>query len=192
MSDPVSCSQLSQPNRTLMKRPEHAARIACIAAEWTQVEKSLALLIGGVFGRSEATIEGGFSIATNFFAQTTILSLETIRQRLKVVDKTFGALAKGTEFEARWADLSAALNKRSRERNSVIHGNWALSSDYPNDLILIEIDGSSHRYTVRHMDEILDRIIEARAYCHILLTDILAASQEGRLAGTPMEQMGQP
>ena len=148
------------------------------------VEFNLAALVAGVFGTSTPTTDGGYSISQNFIAKTAVAGAETIRTKLKFVDATFGTIAKGTRFEAHWEQTKGDLNKRSRERNGVVHGKWSISDEYPDDLILTKTDGSDHRYSTSDLDGILNRITAMRIGTHEFLVDVLRAAENGELRNT--------
>jgi hypothetical protein len=166
----------------LLERPAHAARIAAIACQWTGVENQLAELLSGAFGYSEKNEAGSHSVSRNWIALAAMRETETIRVRLKIINSTFGAVLKdrGSSLLVDWEKLEKDLQARGRERNAVVHGNWALSDRYPAALILEERDGSFKLYTLRDLDQVLDRIVDVWQRCHLLMIAVL----EEKLAGS--------
>lgn len=139
MPQPISKSNgWSSLPLVLLERPDHAALIGAIAAEWTQVERMLVRLLAGAFGRGRRysdsdTVYG----APNPIAQAAMEASETIRTKIRLLDLSLGKMVKSTSIEAAWNDARADLIARAKERNIVVHGVWLVNSSEP-DLILDE------------------------------------------------------
>ena len=180
MPQPVDVSG-AKPHRQLLQRPELAAHIAAIAAQWTSVEERMAELLSAAFGHSTKDDLGAHSISRNWVALTAIRETETNRVRLKIIDATLGAILKdrAADLFAEWEEIRDELNKRGRERNKVVHGNWSLSDEYPDDLILETPRGARFRYTLKDFQDILDRIVIAWQQCYAFQLRILDAKLDG-------------
>ena len=150
------------------------------------VERNLAALVAGAFGSATQRSDGAFSVDQNFIAMMAVTQAETIRTKIKFIDATFGAVAKGTQFAERWEQMSKTLQRRSRERNDVVHAQWAISPDFPVVLIFVASDGKTIKYTVADLKGILDRISAERAETHRFLHDLLRTASTGELDHTSL------
>lgn len=186
MPQPISPTSSSVPLKVVLNRANLAAYIGAIAAEWTHVEDQLMHLLATAFGSSARGVNGEFGINLNWIAKAAIEETETIRVRLKIMDVTLGALVKGKSVEAEWGSLRNNLQKRSTERNRIVHGQWALSDEYPDALLLRAKDEQTLLYKERDFSEILDRIVSVRQACIYLQQNILNAIHDGEIGERPM------
>src|SRR4051794_5492750 len=98
---------------------------------WTQVEKQLGAMISGILGRTSRTPDDGWAINPNWIVAAVMSEAETIRMRIKIVDAIMLPILEGSPLKERWKKprgenhLSARLNKRSNDRNIVVHTEWA-------------------------------------------------------------------
>lgn len=173
----------ARPHKLMLDRPDLAARIAAIAAQWTQVEISMAELLAAAFGSSELTEDGAHMIARNWIALTAIREVSNIRGRMDIMDATLGAVLdqNNSTLLPEWTALKDDLFKRGRERNDVVHGDWSISDQYPDDLILEERKGRCLLYTAQDLDNILDRIVAVWQRCEAFKLSILNAKLAGEL-----------
>lgn len=145
----------------------------------------LADLLAAAYGSSTVDAAGAHSINRHWLALTAIRETETIRVRLKIMNTALGDLLKERDtaksLYPKWELLDRDLQKRSRERNAVVHGQWLLSDDFPGDLILEARDGSYKRYTLSDLEQILDRLVDLTQACWQLMLAVLNAKQEGLL-----------
>jgi hypothetical protein len=181
LPQPITVSQWQRPHRVMLARPIHAALIAAIASQWTEVEHQISQLLAQAFGSSLELPDGSVSMYGSWVAETTILEAETIRVRLKIIDATLGAVLKQSQSPrfAEWEALKKVLIKRSGERNTVVHGRWAISTDLPIDLILEQKDGSLLKYTDKDLSAVLDRLVEAWLQVRALIMGILEDKRAG-------------
>ena len=181
MPQPTTIPGGAKPHRFLLQRIQHAARIAAIASQWTEVEVRMAELLASAFGSSTKDQAGAHHINRNWLALSAIKEAETIRVRLKIIDATLGAILKenNSSLLQEWESLKIELNRRGRERNEVVHGRWSIADEYPNDLILEMRNGNYMRYTVKDFDDILDRVISVWQQCYAFQLKVLEEKLDG-------------
>ncbi len=167
MPQPILVQSWTRPALCLTKRPAQAVLIAAIANEWTLVEGAMVGIVGNAFGRpyKEGEI---FELATSSFPLSMAMaSAETIRSRLSMMENTLGRLIKGTTLLPAWSALERDLRARSKERNRVVHANWGLSDEYPNDLIEVKAEGlpGYFKWSVRDFQGVADRVANCFREC---------------------------
>ncbi len=111
------------------ERPECAALIGAIAAQWSQVEMELAqAFCFFVFGvREKNNQDGGEYIAIDLMERTTTFQGKTaLLLRAAVV--RFGE----DDMDCKeLGKLLKTLDRLHKSRNYVVHGRWGLSDKYP-------------------------------------------------------------
>ena len=173
----------AKPHKLMLERPNLGARIAAIAAQWTQVEIRMAELLAAAFGSSEVTEDGAHMISRNWIALTAIREVSNIRGRMDIMDATLGSVLdqNNSTLFPEWTALKEDLFKRGRERNDVVHGDWSISDQYPDDIILEERKGRYMRYTAQDLDNMLDRIVAVWQRCYAFQLLVLEAKLAGQL-----------
>ncbi|TPG38655.1 hypothetical protein EAH79_16215 [Sphingomonas koreensis] len=166
--------------RIIIERPQHAIRIAAIAAEWTQVEKSMVRLLAGSYGRTLYNEDGPRDVEHHPVAVAAMEAAETMRARFKLLDLSLGKLVAKTTVEPTWTDLRKQIEARGRERNKVVHGSWGLSPGIPNDLVMQTPDGY-FKWTVTDFDATLDRIVDVRGRIISLTRSVMDAVHSGEI-----------
>ena len=115
--------------------PECMALVAAVAVAWTEQENALAHLIAIALGSSRHQSDTVIETAPNRIAQIAIEKADTIRAKLKFAKAVLSPIVHGTEFEGRWANLADEIEKRGRERNSIVHANWHYTDGLPGRLV---------------------------------------------------------
>jgi hypothetical protein len=106
-------------------RPECVTAIGLVALAWTRVEHELTSIVSSILGQSGRGKDGGWSLNPNWIVAATMREAETIRVRIKIVDAILKPILEGDELGPKWDALSSRLFKRSRDRNVVVHSEWA-------------------------------------------------------------------
>jgi hypothetical protein len=140
------------PKIILKERPEHAARIGLIAAEWGALEQNLVNVFKFPNFIIPIPLFGGSII-------TAMRAIESLAGRLDIIEDLMRPLAAPELMQFWFNNLRPELRQRARERNRVIHGHWGVSARFPNDLILHDHEGKHLRYSFRDLEDIADRII---------------------------------
>ena len=117
--------------KIILERPELAKLMGAIAAEWGSIDNILACIFNavtlakyipdGAHSRSELAYE----IFQNFISirSRTDLIAQLIKLRLDVgIQKEF-------------TDLTRSMNNKIKERNNLVHTEWQVCDDFPDDLI---------------------------------------------------------
>lgn len=182
MPHPVKPSSWSFRPRSTLKRPVISNLICAVISEWTWVESALVGLVGNALGETRRLNSGGLEFNTNKTICELMRVAENIRARLRILEITIGPIVKGTGIERDWISFVETLKKRAKERNRLAHAQWALSDDFPNDLI--EMRTGSHeliRWTEKDVEACLARIIDVREQAHKMLIKIIDGLHEGHL-----------
>src|SRR3954447_17962608 len=109
----------------LAQRPELAARIAAIAAQWTMIESDLAELFVALLGADE---NAALSIYLEFFD----------RGVRRIVFDTLARSRMERDTLKAFRTLFDKINAKSKARNTIVHGFWAVSDDHADGLILLD------------------------------------------------------
>lgn len=147
--------------RVLETRPDCAIRIACVASEWTRVERFMSEIFGHITGDVEMTAADTVSNITNWPAHVAMREIQSLAARIDVFKAATEAILppeRRVQFEA----IALQLRKRAGERNDVVHGVWGTVKAYPSDVLLRIDEWNSAkyvRYTPADFDAIIERII---------------------------------
>lgn len=140
-----SGSWISGPD-ALMKRPMLAAYIGNVVANWQTVERELlslyALLMGDYVNPSKFTETGEpFQPPTHPLAYQIFDQFNTLQLRLNLVASLCQWRVTPERYEYFDQKLKPEIRKRAKERNAIVHGQWGLSDDHEDGLILMQIYG---------------------------------------------------
>ena len=123
MPQPVrsALTHLTFNSEALADRPELVLRLTVVLNEWNKLEGVLGVLLGTL-------LEIRYSVAV-----ATLTSVVNFTARLDVIKAA--AVVGRPEFSGEVVALMDRLRSRAGERNKVIHGCWAVSSQKPKHLI---------------------------------------------------------
>ncbi len=110
----------------ILQRPELAAHVAGISAQWNEIEARTAAFLAALLGGEART---GISI---FFAITNDGA------KRAAIDAISG-LKLWPEQREEFQKILRAINERYGERNHAIHGAWGVSPLYPDALLWADI-----------------------------------------------------
>lgn len=168
------------------QRPECASAMGFVAMAWTQVEQALIRLLSSSLGSVSNNADGSRSLRSNGLLAAAVSEAETIRVRLKIADATYGRLVAGTALEPRWSVASAGLRKRSRERNTVVHGQYSWSEKRPDHLVYTpQRSGSCMLWNEKDFLDVAARIMSLYEELNSLHTDTVEALGAGTIAHLP-------
>jgi hypothetical protein len=140
-----------RPRALVSQRPNHAAGIGAVSAEWAALEEYLTLaMVRSLHAFSD---EGAYSIAS-----TTLETIESPSTRLDVIAALLKIHASKPDFEFFTDKLRPEVHKRAGERNRILQSIWYVDDRYP-DHVITRFDGRYVRYSVHDITEISDRII---------------------------------
>lgn len=143
--------------RMLLQRPNLAAMIGCVCAEWAYVENSLVMFYAHLMG---VYLPGHpeFEPPSHPVAFQVLEELQSINAKVNLVKKLADWIIKN---EAQKADVLAVLEKLKKSgvgRNLVAHGVWGICESEPDALVLIPIFGQVQIYKIRDFELILEKI----------------------------------
>jgi hypothetical protein len=148
---------------TLLKRPELAAQIGNIAANWATVEQTIMFLYALLLGTDLPHGSGGNPTAhpVAFQIFSALYALDRRIDLLERLLKDRGKPEEAQDFERR---LKPLLRKRFNERSLVVHSVWGICDDYPDALVLHHVPFINRMlYRVRDFEEISQRIKDVSA-----------------------------
>jgi hypothetical protein len=104
----------------------------------------------------------GFTPPLHPVALQVFDTLETQRLRIELLTKLAKWIVKD---EALLNELNTvivpSIKKASKLRNTLVHANWGVASQYPNGLVLMPTFGHQMVYEEADFNEAIDRILEA-------------------------------
>lgn len=111
----------------LLERPELSAYIGAVATAWTAIEELWGMILAQML---DSDAKAGIEL---------YLALPGDAAQMAVVRKTADArLPEHLKLE--FAKLLKEEKGRARERNTIVHGRWAIDPEEPNGLLLAERD----------------------------------------------------
>lgn len=146
MPRPHKGGYLDYGPKTIAERPAAAIAFASVVAEWAYIEDDITKLYAFLMSRWTDQKPIPKILPTHPVAVLTFDTLQTLNQRLNLLD----ALAKWALEATEAADVHAAIRKirdRAKERNRVAHGLWGIAPDL-NDLtrrLLVHIAANGWR-----------------------------------------------
>jgi hypothetical protein len=147
--------------RQVLQRPSLASLLGAVAAEWTSLESRVMQLYALLMGDYLPEIPG-LGTPWHPVAFQVFDTLETQRLRLALLRK----LAKWVINEPvllKELDevVLESIKKAAKLRNTLIHGQWGIATEYPDALILLPTFGHQLAYHESDFNEGIDKIIEA-------------------------------
>jgi hypothetical protein len=151
-------------NRNVLERPQLAALLGAISAEWAAMEGDLVEIYATVMGygyiRIPKTLEEGM-IPYHPVALQIFEAVETRHHRILLLSRLIKWIF--PEFVDEFKDkIIPAINLAAKSRNKFEHARWGLCDKYPNALIHVPILGKFVAYYESDFNESLDRIVNAR------------------------------
>ena len=146
---------------------ESLALIGYIASLCAMLEKRLvyfyATLLGGRHFQKRGVDEYGNPIfppldpvGLQIFSQITQTDM-----KMKLINELAKWYLKGDDL-VEWNKLSKRIKSVIDSRNTVLHAEWGVCEDYPNELILSKIYGDQLRYTHDDFKEIAEDLISVQ------------------------------
>lgn len=147
--------------RTLLQRPQLAALLGVVASEWAFLENRIthlyAYLMGTYLPRTP-----GYHSPTHPVALQVFDTLETQRLRSDLLRKLTKWVVKDPNLITMLGDkVLPAVQKSAKLRNTLVHGHWGVSDEYPDELILMPTFGKKLVYGEADFEEAVTRIIDA-------------------------------
>lgn len=147
MPQPITKSiHLEYNPRALRKRPELCSRIVIIASHWANIEDSLARLFA-----SATSIEPAVAAAM-------LGNIQSLMIRLQVIKTAVDVLVSNDAAAGFQDNLVPRLRKMSGVRNRLVHADWRVHDDYPEQLIhtrsLGNPEGTFFTYSLKDLEEI--------------------------------------
>jgi hypothetical protein len=165
------------PNKVL-DRPDLAAEIGNVCANWSLVESELmtlyALLMGDYLPKRP-----GFAPPTHPIAYQVFDSLNAFGPRVELLEKLLAwRTSEATQKYFREV-IRPQLRKRFTERSIIAHGVWGTCDDYPDALILVPTYGHQMIYKKRDFEHVSHRIHEARKTLGELVARVYERRKQG-------------
>lgn len=148
--------------RTLLKRPELAALIGCVCADWAYIESSLTMFYGHLMG-VYLPKHPEFEPPTHPVALQVLGEIQSIRSKVSLVKKLADWIIKD---EVQKKDVLSVLDRVQRAgegRNLVAHGVWGVCESEPEALILMPTFGHLMIYKKQDFELILQKIQGVKA-----------------------------
>jgi len=175
-------SYFTDPKLVRDHRPECLTAIGLVALSWTRLEGQFGSMIAGVLGRTSRSRGGGsYGINPNWIMTAVMGEAETIRARIKIVDAVLGRLLEGSDLAAEWTALTERLYKRARDRNTVVHAEWAWSDEVPEIIMKVAKDGRLERWTEADINQCFERIGALTNDLHAFMLRLIDAIHEGQI-----------
>jgi hypothetical protein len=90
-------------------------------------------------------------------------------------------LLQGSELLDEWESLDRRLYKRARDRNVIVHSEWAWSEDDPARILRIEKDGSKSLWSEEDFLDAFQRIKDVEHDLHNFMKKVWLEVEEGRV-----------
>jgi hypothetical protein len=158
------------PN-TVLDRPDLAAEIGNVCANWNLVENDLmmryALLMGDYLPKPP-----GFAPSTHPVAYQVFDSLNAFGPRVELLEKLFAWRTSEAIVKHFRDAVRPQLRKRFVERSVIAHGVWGTCEKYPDALILVPTYRHQMIYKKRDFEDVSRRIIKDRQILGALTTEV--------------------
>ena len=130
MPQPIHFSHVIQFEFTpkcLFERPGLAAHIAVISAMWNEIEARVGTLLAAVVGPAEAEM-----------VISVFLAVKNDAARRATID-TVMRLKTSQADQTRFQEIMTAVGRRYDERNTIVHGAWGISPEYPDAILWCDV-----------------------------------------------------
>ena len=147
--------------RIVLERPRLAALLGGAAAEWATLEGRVMALYAYLMGLYLPRVEG-FSPPTHPVARQVFDALAALRLRLDLLQRLADWVVKEPALSAELKDLVIpSITNAGKLRNTLVHGQWGVATEYPEALILLPTFGHRLVYEESDFDEAIARIADA-------------------------------
>lgn len=154
--------------KVVLERPDLAALLGAIAAEWGYIDRALVSIYEIALGDHEP-----FGHGVNAVHQEVFETLIAINTRLEIISRVLKARVP-EPVPSRFSDLCIVLRARAGERARYVHANWSISEDFPDDLIVTGRDGN-FRYQRHDFEQVLERTVDIRTKIHGFIIEVAHA-----------------
>jgi hypothetical protein len=138
----------------ILQRLKLAALIGALGAEWGEVDQMLVWTYDALISH-----DGGVVRAANPVNIAVFETLGALNSRLDIIQSVI-KIRTPSLFEE-FIPLRKFIRDRAGERGKYVHGHWAISDDFPDDLIVTSGAGNV-RYQEHDFKQALDRATEVR------------------------------
>jgi hypothetical protein len=163
---------------TLLRRPELAAEIGNVSANWNLIEHDLmnlyALLMGDYLSNQH-----GFAPPNHPVAYQVFDALNAFNPRVDLLEKLLVWRASEAQVKQFRDTIRATLRKRFAERSEIVHGIWGTCDEYPDALILIPTYGHQMIWVKRDFQEVSRRILDQRKLMNALFGQLYEERRAG-------------
>lgn len=146
------------PNR-ILKRPEQAAHMGNVCANWSLIEGDMVSLYALLMGTYLPSV-AGFSPPAHPVAYQVFDSLNALGPRLDLLNRLCRWRAQEAEADHLQQVLSPFIRKRYAERSRVAHGQWGICEEYPDALMLMQTFGATQIWKQHDFEELSERIVD--------------------------------
>lgn len=167
--------------------PECMAQIAVIALRWTEIEGHLVQLVNGALSTVERQNGGALGLSGNRIARVALEQAETIRTRIKLINALLGPLLEGHPLQDKWAKIRDDLEKQSKMRNQIVHGDWSHAAELPGKLVR-KIGRNRESWSVEDFESVGRRNHQLVMNITSLTVEIASAKLRGEIL-QPQDQM---
>ncbi len=164
--------------KILLKRSKLAVLIGAIACEWAYIEDCLL----NIFDSAHSPNAGVFH-ARNPVALAIFDTVTAYNAKIDLVETVLRLCVPSTADG--FTSMKGELRKAYSARNQVVHTSWNIGADFPEDLILLELDGKAVRYTEKDFLDILERISVVRIWAHDFQIAVAHAQKVKPTSPTP-------
>ena len=148
--------------RAILSRPKLSGLIGAVAAEWSRVEHVLTFLYANLMGAAYLPTIAGAIPALHPIALQVFDTLETQHHRLQLLEKLASWVIKDPAMlKSLKETVIPAIASAAKLRNTLMHANWGISADYPDELIHNPIFGPNLVYGESDFEEAVERAVNA-------------------------------
>lgn len=165
------------PNRVL-KRPDLAAEIGNVCANWSLVERELMTLYGLLMGDYFPRLAGAGPL-THPIAYQVFDTLNAFNSKVALLVKLLAWRASEAEVKKFRDEIWPRLRKRYDERSVIAHGVWSTCDDYPDALILVPIYGHQMIWKKSDFQAVSRRILEERKRLSLIVAGLYRQRNQG-------------
>lgn len=179
MPQPCDPKQRTWPRKLTLARQACALELSAAVVEWAHVERVMTRLLqgamgGGVLDRVPGTANLGSWVATGVMS-----NLDSTHQRLLIIQAVLTPLLP-PDLVQRWEGLEKEIRACARQRNLLAHSAWALTDEFPDDLVREDQSGKITRHTARDFADVGERIWNLRQALEQFFLELFEAARQGR------------
>lgn len=156
VKDPTGLVARGGPG-TLMERPQLAAYIGAVAAEWGSIDNLLKEIFNSI--TLAKPIKGGAQ-RVSILADTIFSNFVTYHSRIQTIESVM-KLRMASDICEEFDKLGNQTRRQSSIRNNLVHIEWQVCDAFPDDLITIK-DEKWIRYTEPDLLHILNLSVDLR------------------------------